>query len=126
MDYAREFANKWHGSEEGRKWHSKHAKQQDIQPKEFVCDYCGKHFFARPNGSNRFCSNKCKSGYRLHSKVDDEIRKCVICGKEFAVNKYYKKQTCSRACGYKLLSLKRRMANNDCKHNTKEEPLARC
>ena len=100
MDYARGYANKWHGSEEGKKWHSEHAKEQfaNVKPKAFICMWCGKGFESKPNGSNRFCSNKCKTAYRYHSGTDNEIRKCKWCGNEFTANKYSKTEFCCRSC----------------------------
>lgn len=106
MQKANEAACKWHRSEEGHKWHKKQAKETlaMILPKKFVCENCGKEFYSKPNGFNRFCSNACKTAWRVKSGKDNETRICVICGKEFVTNKYYPKKTCSRQCGYKLLS----------------------
>lgn len=116
MDLAREYANKWHGSDEGRKWHRKHAKEvaENLKPKEFVCMNCGKTFSAIPSGTHKFCSNACKSAYRLHAGLDNEERICVVCGKPFIINKYYKIQTCGRKCGAKLMIMNRN------KNKTKE------
>jgi len=90
----------WHRSEAGREWHSEHAKEAaaNMEKREFVCQNCGKHFFKKPLGENKFCSNICKSAYRRKSGVDDEIRTCVICGKEFKTNRYSKAVTCSEKC----------------------------
>jgi hypothetical protein len=46
MDNARIYANKWHGSEEGRAWHSKHGKEsfKTRKPIEKECQYCGKKY----------------------------------------------------------------------------------
>lgn len=107
MQKANKAACKWHGSEEGRKWHSEHAKQQNIQPKEFVCEWCGKSFWAIPNGHNHFCSSKCKTAHRYHSGVDNEVRNCAECGKEFVANKYSSTKYCSRHCSGKVSARKR-------------------
>ncbi|WP_390892616.1 HNH endonuclease [Prevotella pallens] len=100
MEYARTFADKWHGSEDGRKWHSEHAKEQaaNLLPRKYVCEYCGAEFEKKPLGQNKFCSNKCKTAYRYHSGVDNESRVCKECGKEFIANKYSSTQYCSRQC----------------------------
>lgn len=113
MDYAREAANKWHGSKEGREWHKRHALKVavNLKPKKFVCEHCGKEFWSKPCGKNRFCSNACKTAWRVKAGLDNEVRKCVICGKEFVTNKYYKKRTCCRMCARKLLSLSMKMKN---------------
>lgn len=106
MDYAREFANKWHGSQEGIEWHRKHGKEvaKNIKPVKFVCENCGKEFLAKSNGGNRFCSNACKTAWRVKSGKDNIMRKCIICGNEFEVNKYIPKHTCSKECARKYAS----------------------
>ena len=95
-------APKWHKSEEGRKWHSEHSKQiwENLQPVIKKCEYCGKEY-TTVIYFQRFCSNVCKSAWRRKSRIDDETRTCPICGKEFRVNKYSKKQFCSRSCASK-------------------------
>lgn len=107
MDYAREFANKWHGSPEGIEWHRKHGKEvaENIKPVKFVCQNCGKEFWKKPCGKNRFCSNACKTAWRVKAGLDNVIRKCAVCGKEFEVNKYLPKHTCSRECARKYASV---------------------
>ena len=98
-------AAEWHGSESGRRWHKEHYEQmKDIlhQKKVFVCEECGKEFEATDHGSNRFCSNNCKSAARRKSGVDNETRKCEWCGNLFEVNKYAKTRTCCRSCRNKL------------------------
>lgn len=95
-------ARTWHGSEAGRKWHSEHAKQtiQNMGKQEYVCQNCGKKFFALPIGSEKkYCSNACKSAARRDSGVDAEKRVCAVCGREFYVDKYTRTKTCSRQCG---------------------------
>ena len=68
---------------------------------------CGKEYETQNNGQNRFCSKHCKEKFRRNSGCDNEIRHCIICEKEFLVNKYSKTKTCSRACSIKLRSQKR-------------------
>ncbi|HHV32242.1 MAG TPA: HNH endonuclease [Clostridiales bacterium] len=93
-------AAEWHGSEAGREWHSEHAKESAARmaKREYVCLNCGKKFYKKPLGENKFCSANCKAAYRRKSGVDDEIRTCVICGKEFKTNRYSKAVTCSEEC----------------------------
>ncbi len=98
MEVIRPLASAWHRSEEGRAWHSKHAKEQKHEEKEFVCQSCGKTFKALPYGTVKYCSNACKSNARRYSGVDNEERRCTICGKTFEINKYSKQQCCSRGC----------------------------
>lgn len=101
MNYAREFASAWHGSEEGKAWHKKHfeeVKEALYKRGEYVCEFCGKNFETTISKANRFCSNKCKSAWRRQSGVDNETRTCKQCGKEFITNKYSSAETCSQSC----------------------------
>lgn len=104
-------ASAWHKSEAGREWHRNHwgeslgAKKLET----FECQFCGKTFTSYQTRS-RFCSNNCRAYSRKESGVDDENRKCVICGKEFICNKYIKKQTCSSECSLKLQKNRKREA----------------
>lgn len=98
-------AKEWHGSEEGSEWHKKHyerMKEVLYQKKMLLCDNCGNYYFSIDHGTNRFCSNNCRSAYRRRMGIDNETRKCEWCGKEFIVNKYAKTKTCSRSCRSKL------------------------
>ena len=99
LDNARIYASLWHGSPEGRAWHMKHAQEMDVQPREFVCEYCGKHFWTKPMGTVKYCSNGCKTKARYRSGLDNEERVCVVCGKTFTANKYSRIQSCSTECG---------------------------
>lgn len=101
---ARPKASEWHGSEKGKEWHKKHyqeCKEKLHLERDFVCEQCGKAFKSTQTNS-KFCSNACKSAYRRSSGVDDVVRTCEICGKEFFVNKYSKSVTCSTSCANKL------------------------
>ncbi|MCD7735294.1 MAG: HNH endonuclease [Clostridiales bacterium] len=98
-------AKAWHSSDAGRAWHSEHAKQniQNMEKKEYVCQYCGRTYFCLPvGGEKKFCSNACKMRARYESGVDNETRKCAACGKVFSVNKYAKTRCCSRQCAVQL------------------------
>ncbi|MFT0800363.1 HNH endonuclease signature motif containing protein [Bacillus swezeyi] len=100
---ARPKAIEWHKSEEGRKWHSKHAKEvlSNLENREYVCIQCGKTYETSPFGPKKFCSNNCKSKWRRENGLDDEKRQCQFCNKEFIVNKYSKTRFCSRSCSKK-------------------------
>lgn len=94
-------AKEWHGSEEGKRWHSEHAKatMNNIEKKEFRCEYCGSLYYSMPIGmKHKYCSNNCKTKARKESGVDNEERACKICGEVFVCNKYQKTATCSQAC----------------------------
>jgi len=107
MNKAREYANLWHKSEEGREWHKEQYKKslEEHQNKKIKkkCECCGVEFETIDNGRNRFCSNKCKSRYRRISGIDNVTKICIGCGKEYSVNKYHAKeqQYCSRKCADK-------------------------
>lgn len=93
-------AIKWHKSEEGRKWHSRHSLEiaKTIKEKEYICLNCGNKFYAKPYGLNKFCSNKCKACYRRKSGIDNTKKICEYCGGVFIDNKYSKRKYCSKKC----------------------------
>lgn len=98
---ARPKAIEWHGSEDGRKWHSEHAKQQwkFREPIEYECTNCGKKFESRKSyadSSNRFCCNNCKSAWRRKTGVDNERRECKLCGEPFVANRYSNRKRCDK------------------------------
>ncbi|KRM61040.1 hypothetical protein FC26_GL002256 [Paucilactobacillus vaccinostercus DSM 20634] len=107
LDKARIKAAEWHRSPEGRTQASKTHKGIKIRKKYMVnCLNCGKTFrAARP--SAKFCSPDCQSAYRRRSGVDNETRKCVVCGSSFVTNKYSKARTCSRKCAAQLMLQKK-------------------
>jgi len=98
--HARPKASEWHGSKEGRAWHSIHGRQVATNMKsiEYTCLNCGKTFFKKPLGTNKFCSNACKSSYRRKSGIDNVEETCLVCDKKFTHNKYSKQCTCSHGC----------------------------
>lgn len=102
LEKMRPLASEWHKSDAGRAWHSKHAKEMVVEEREYICEYCGKHFKALPRGTVKYCSNGCKTKARYQSRIDNEERECVICGKAFNVNKYSRTQCCSRECAAQL------------------------
>lgn len=93
-------SKEWHRSKAGRKWHSEQAikNAQNMEERKFTCQYCGEIFYKKPLGHIKFCSNNCKSANRRRLGIDDEMRKCIICGREFKANKYSAKQCCSAEC----------------------------
>jgi hypothetical protein len=58
---AQDAARDWHGSEEGRKWHSERGKANSSLPPRFpcVCKICGNEFMAKQRRS-RICSPVCQ------------------------------------------------------------------
>lgn len=104
MDYARKYASEWHRSEQGRAWHREHARKniETMQKKEYVCKNCGETYMAFPMGSNKFCSNKCKSAWRRQAHLDEETRVCQECGRDFVTNRFSKTRCCSRPCSQRF------------------------
>lgn len=101
---ARPKATEWHKSKKGSEWHKKHYEEMKNKfhvEKEYVCKECGTKFKSI-NVNALFCSSKCKSRNRRKSGVDNEIRICKNCGKQFEINKYSKVQVCGRSCMMKL------------------------
>lgn len=92
-------AAEWHKTESGKEWHKQHYEQTKQAMRKMVeheCEVCGKRFVSTPFA--KFCSNGCKSAHRRKTGVDDEIRRCVVCGGEYKANRYSKSKTCSREC----------------------------
>lgn len=108
----RELAAEWHRSDEGRAWHSEHgARSWDRRIYvELECDHCEISYLTRSRkGSERFCSNACKSAARRARGVDDIDGICLICDAPFRTNRYKPKATCSRSCAMKLNHRNRRV-----------------
>lgn len=98
-------AAEWHGSDEGRSWHGEHARQvwDGVEHREETCEQCDAKFQTRNlRGHERFCSNNCKSAHRRASGVDNEQRRCALCGTEFTINRYASARTCGRVCAQRL------------------------
>lgn len=104
-----EAAKKWHQSEEGSAWHTKHIQEQHQNgsfKKELICTNCGKSFIGEKKGENTFCSNACKSAYRRKMGLDNASAICPICGKEYMTNKFRPSKTCSRSCANRMRAKK--------------------
>lgn len=104
LDKIRPMSKEWHASEEGHKWHVEHGKKvaSEVEERAYICEQCGKEFFTKPFGTNKFCCNACKSAYRRKMRLDDEERVCAFCGNTFTINKYSKTQCCSRRCSQRM------------------------
>lgn len=90
----------WHRSAEGRAWHRRHGREswKGRLEIEYTCTNCGRMFKSRKvyaEGSNRFCSNNCKSAFRKRMGYDNETRRCEICGAEFVTNRYSTRKRCA-------------------------------
>lgn len=102
----REHAKAWHSSPAGRQFHKKLGKLawENAYRVVKVCEHCGDEYetWNIASSRSRFCSNKCKAAWRRQSGIDDEIRICKYCGREFTVSKYSKTSHCSRLCAAQL------------------------
>lgn len=101
-------AAKWHSSEDGKDWHKDHYEKMRTAlhiKREIVCANCGRTYVAE---QGRFCSNRCKTAWRLKSGIDNERRTCAICGANFYTNKYRSGRTCSRHCTAILIAQKKK------------------
>jgi len=107
MERIRPAAAKWHRSKEGLAWHSEHGKRtwEGRSVEKYKCIHCGAKYEALSGVRKKgYCSPACQSAARRASGVDDETRKCVVCGNGFTVNRYAKTKTCSKDCWRKALS----------------------
>lgn len=98
-------AASWHRSDKAKEWH----KSQYERTKQLlhisgimICKQCGKAYEGKINGRNAFCSNACRSAWRRASGIDNEDRKCRVCGAIFSANKYAKTVCCSKSCAMRL------------------------
>lgn len=80
-----------------------HAKKQVNEKIIKVCEYCGEEYQSSSNVAHkqRFCSNKCKARYRRANGLNNTIRICKNCGKEFICDNTSKKVFCTRSCAGK-------------------------
>ena len=117
---ARPAAIAWHKSEEGKEWHKNHIREQIAKGQlnkkmMFKCSMCGKEFesIARNLNKNHFCCNACKARYLRHKRREDrsDVRRCVICGKEFNCSKWSGAETCSPECACKLRTNNKKQEN---------------
>lgn len=79
IEIARMYASKWHGSEEGKKWHSIRGKENWKSRKEntYTCSYCGKEFTTKHiygANQNHFCHSNCKAAYRRKRLKDESCK----------------------------------------------------
>lgn len=102
---ARPAAIAWHKSEAAKEFHRKQAHYMWVKVKK-ICKQCGMEF----EGAycSKFCSNKCKSAWRRAAGLDNIIRTCPICGRDYKCNKYDKRETCSKSCANVLKWRKRK------------------
>lgn len=94
-----ECAREWHGTEEGRAWHSKHGIQAYAQRelKKYTCNHCAAQFETKDTKA-QYCSNRCRAAARRARGVDDVIKSCEECSNLFTSNRYDRALYCSRRC----------------------------
>lgn len=97
----------WLKTDKGKKFLSEKARKQwaDRPFKTFTCQNCGKEFEGKHNRVIKFCSDSCVMKARRKSGVDNELRTCVICCRQYMIDKYQKTKTCSLICRNKLISI---------------------
>ena len=108
---AREAAAQWRKefaqTLEGKEQLSKQgvASWENRDSLEYTCTHCGGRFL-RFRGTNKrgYCSPSCQTAARVASGVDDETRRCAVCGNDFRVNRYAPTKTCSKDCKRTLIS----------------------
>lgn len=64
LERIRPLASRWHGSAEGKEWHSamSRAGWERRKPKERTCAFCGVSFMTVAQTPRvRFCSNRCRT-----------------------------------------------------------------
>ncbi len=74
-----------------------HGKLQQCRvEKKFICEVCGKEYYAKSNGRNRYCSTKCM---RQGDKIRQQrwVKICEWCGKKFKT-KFQNQRFCSHSC----------------------------
>ena len=91
----------WHGSAEGRRWHSQHARAvwKRLEPRDYVCEQCSAPFKSAKFGNVRFCSGACKTAWRrANCEQDSRPATCAHCAADFRASKYLKARYCSLSC----------------------------
>lgn len=80
-----------------------HAKKQVNEKIIKICEQCGGEYQSSNNVAHkqRFCSAKCKARYRRANGLNNTIRICKNCGKEFICDNTSKKVFCTRSCAGK-------------------------
>lgn len=112
---AQEAAKDWHRSEDGKKWHTEHAKRHNFgnrPEKQAVCKECGEVFTSR-HVQPKFCSVLCGNRYRDHNTATSGKYQvvCAACG-QAAFSNRQDKTVCNRRCGQRLRSQRKRLQSD--------------
>lgn len=111
LQLAHPAARLWHGSPDGRAWHREHAIAiaRDRPLVDCACVVCGRGFRSKV-ASAQVCGRNCYSKQRRESHLDDEIRQCPWCRRDFTTNRYAKPGHCSKSCSTSAANARRRAA----------------
>lgn len=91
-DAARAKAAEWHGSGEGKRWHSEHSLRswKTRESKTYPCQNCGKEFESTAPRGGKYCSPRCKldAKTKANGGIPRSERKpvrcvCEECGQSF-------------------------------------------
>lgn len=97
------LAAAWHGSAEGKAWHSLHGKQTWEERKKYPaqCTECGELFVTYFPSRTRYCSPRCgaKQWFRVHGYPAKKPRECEVCKVVFNT-KTKGSRTCSTKCSW--------------------------
>ena len=74
--------------------------EKKLSSKNKICACCGIKFEAS-NGNRIYCSSKCRR--RARRIRQSETKVCIVCGKEFLVDKHDDAKCCSNKCSRELL-----------------------
>lgn len=105
LEDIRPLAAAWHSSTEGVAWHREHGRRtwDGREYRKCACNECGKVFRTRHSVEARHCSRACLARMHRREGRDKRTASCLVCGSEFAQNKYTSRpETCGRMCGSKL------------------------
>ena len=63
LERIRPLTKAWHGSDSGKDWHSKHAKQIWSRRESYCmeCQQCGAEYTTKTMGKSKYCSPKCRA-----------------------------------------------------------------
>lgn len=103
LEKAQPLSVEWHGTEEGRRWHSENAKRmwETWELSVNVCEFCGKEYETPFPERSKYCTPNCRSRQRYADRKDFEERICAHCGEPFQADKHQPNKYCSRSCGAK-------------------------
>lgn len=112
--YARAKAAEWHRSPEGLEWHRQHAENIGLgrgEERELACEQCGEAFTTNASHNQaRFCSNRCKTAWRVAAGIDDIDYTCGWCDVEFRASRYAKRKYCTKSCAAKAARARRKVS----------------